>query len=135
MRVWPTEARERVELSFPLISSGTGVSQVIALLTAILTVDKAVIIIDEINSFLHPAAVKAMLRILQTQFMQHQYIISTHAPEVIGFSNPKTIHLVKRTGYESSIERLDLAKVGNFREVAEHLGVSMADVFAAERII
>jgi hypothetical protein len=135
VRVWPTEAMERVELSFPLNSSGTGVSQAIALLTAIMTIDSAIIIIDEINSFLHPAAVKALLRILQTQYTQHQYIISTHAPEVIGLSNPKTIHLVKRAGYESSVERLDLAKVGKLREVAEHLGVSMADVFAAEQVI
>jgi hypothetical protein len=72
---------------------------------------------------------------LLTTYPQHQYIISTHAPDVIGFSNPKTIHLVKRTGYESSVERLDLANVGKFREVAEHLGVSMADVFAAERVV
>ncbi len=135
VRVWPTEAMERVDLSFPLKESGMGVSQVIALLTAIMTIDKAIVIIDEISSFLHPAAVKALLRILQTQYTQHQYIISTHAPEVIGFSNPKTIHLVKRTGYESSVKRLDPTKVGQFREVAEHLGVSMADVFAAERVI
>ncbi|MER8922193.1 AAA family ATPase [Mesorhizobium sp. M0802] len=135
VRVWPTEVMERVELSFPLNSSGTGVSQVIALLTAIMTIDKAVIIIDEINSFLHPAAVKALLRILQTRYAHNQYIISTHAPEVIGFSNPTTIHLVKRAGYESSVERLNLDEVGKFREVAEHLGVSMADVFAAERVV
>ena len=95
VRVWPTEVMERVELSFPLNSSGTGVAQAVALLAAIMTIDKAVVIIDEINSFLHPAAVKALLRILQTQYTQHQYIISTHAPDVIGFSNPKTIHLVK----------------------------------------
>jgi energy-coupling factor transporter ATP-binding protein EcfA2 len=133
--VWPTDAMERVELSFPLNSSGTGVAQVIAILTAIMTVENAVIIIDEVNSFLHPAAVKALLRILQTEYSQHQYVISTHAPEVIGFSNPKTIHLVKRDGYESSVQRLDLTEVSEFREVAEHLGVSMADVFAADRVI
>ncbi len=135
VRIWPTEAMNRPELSFPLNSSGTGVAQAIALLTAIMTIDKAIIIIDEINSFLHPAAVKALLRILQTQYAQHQYIITTHAPDVISFSNPTTIHLVKREGYESRVERLDLANVGVFREVAEHLGVSMADVFAAERVI
>lgn len=135
VRVWPTETMEHVQLSFPLNSSGTGVSQVIALLTAIMTVQNAVIVIDEINSFLHPAAVKALLRILQTEYAQHQYIISTHAPEVIGFSNPRTIHLVKRDGYESSVHRLDLEEVDQFREIAEHLGVSMADVFAAERVI
>lgn len=135
VRVWPTEAMTRVELSFSLNASGTGVSQVIALLTAIMTLDSAVFIIDEINSFLHPAAVKNLLRILQSQYNHHQYIISTHAPEVIGFSNPKTLHLAKRSGYESTIEKLDLAEVGKFREVAEHLGVSMADVFAADRVI
>lgn len=135
VRVWPTEARENVKLSFPLNSSGTGVSQVIALLTAIMTIENAIIIIDEINSFLHPAAVKALLRILQTKYTQRQYIISTHAPEVIGFSHPSSIHLVKRSGYESTVVRLNLAEIGEFREVAEHLGVSMADVFAADRII
>jgi predicted ATPase len=135
VRVWPTEERERVELSFPLNSSGTGVSQVIALLTAIMTIENAVIIVDEINSFLHPAAVKSLLRILQTEYSQHQYIISTHAPEVIGFSNPRTILLVKRSGYESSVAPLVLEEVDQFRAVAEHLGVSMADVFAAERVI
>jgi len=135
VRVWPTEDMERVELSFPLNSSGTGVSQVIAILTAVMTVQNAVIIIDEINSFLHPAAVKALLRILQTEYAQHQYIISTHAAEVIGFSNPRRIHLVKRIGYESSVEQLSLEEVAEFRRVAEHLGVSMADVFAADRVI
>ncbi len=122
-------------LSFPLNSSGTGVSQVIALLTAIMTVDNAVLIIDEISSFLHPAAVKALLRILQTEYAHHQYIISTHAPEVIGFSNPRTVHLVKRDGYESSVTQLNLMQVDAFRAVAENLGVSMADVFAADRVV
>ncbi len=135
VRVWPTEAMEQVELSFPLNSSGTGVAQVTAILAAVMTIDNAIIIIDEINSFLHPAAVKALLRIIQTRYSQHQYIISTHSPEVISFSNPKTIHLVKRAGYESSVKRLDLAKVGELRDVAQHLGVSMTDVFAADRVI
>lgn len=135
IRVWPTPAMQRVELGFPLNDSGTGVAQAIAILAAIMTVDNAVIVIDEINSFLHPAAVKALLRILQTEYPKHQYIISTHAPEVISFSNAKTIHLVKREGYESKVERLILDDVNEFRDIAQHLGVSMADVFAADRVI
>jgi energy-coupling factor transporter ATP-binding protein EcfA2 len=135
VRVWPTERMERVELSFPLSQSGTGVAQVIAILTAVMTVEEAVIVIDEINSFLHPAAAKALLRILQTEYAHHQYIISTHAPEVVSFSNARTLHLVKRDGYESSVARLDPADVDAFREVAGQLGVSMADVFAADRVV
>lgn len=53
----------------------------------------------------------------------------------MSFSNPSTIHLVKREGYESSVRRLKLKKVDEFRELADHLGVSMSDVFAADRVI
>jgi energy-coupling factor transporter ATP-binding protein EcfA2 len=135
IRVWPTPARQNVRLSFPLTQSGTGVAQTVALLVAIMTVEHAVIVVDDINSFLHPAAVKALLRILQTEYAQHQYIISTHAPEVVGFSNPSTVHLVKRSGYKSTINSLDPKEVSTLREVASHLGVSMADVFAADRVV
>jgi energy-coupling factor transporter ATP-binding protein EcfA2 len=135
IRVWPTESMERVDLSFPLLQSGTGVSQIISILTAVITVDNAVVIIDEINSFLHPAAVKSLLRILQTEYSNHQYIISTHSPEVISFSNAKTLHLVKRSGYESMITPMNLGEIFAFREIAEQLGVSMADIFAADCII
>ncbi|QMW22518.1 ATP-dependent nuclease [Sandaracinobacteroides saxicola] len=135
VRIWPTESMERMELSFPLLQSGTGVAQVIAILLAVMTVENAIIIIDEINSFLHPAAVKALLRVLQTDYLHHQYIISTHAPEVIGFSNPKTLIMIKRLGYESSVTSIEMDKVDAFREVADHLGVSMADVFAADQVV
>ncbi|MGJ0237573.1 AAA family ATPase [Novosphingobium fluoreni] len=135
IRVWPTEAMERVELSFPLLQSGTGVSQVLSVLAAIMTVDHAVLIIDEINSFLHPAAVKSLLRIIKTNYASHQYIVSTHSPEVISFSNPSSITLVKREAYESEVTHLKTEEVDAFRGVAEHLGVSMADVFAADRVI
>jgi hypothetical protein len=135
VRVWPTQAMERVELSFPLKASGTGVSQVLAILTALLTVTEAVIVIDEINSFLHPAAVKTLLRIIQTQYTENQYIISTHSPEVISHGNASSIHLVKRSGYESTVTSVDLTKIENLRQVGEDLGVSVSDVFAAERLI
>jgi hypothetical protein len=130
IRVWPTEEMQRPELSFELTQSGTGVAQVVAMLAAIMTIDDSVIMIDEINSFLHPAAAK-----LQTDYRHHQFIISTHSPDVISFSNPRTIHLFSRIGYESSIKQLHLKEVDEFREVADHLGVSMADVFASDRVI
>jgi len=51
IRVWPTENTERSEWGFPLDNSGTGVAQVIAILTAMMTLEHAIIVIDEINSF------------------------------------------------------------------------------------
>ncbi len=110
-------------------------AQAIAILTVAMTYDRAVIVIDEISSFLHPAAAKALLRILQTNYSQHQYIVSTHSPEVLAAGNPATVHLVRRQGYDSTVERIDLDKLEQLRDVASHLGVSMTDVFGAERII
>ena len=133
--IWPTEAMDHPELSFPLSESGTGLGQVLAILSVVMTTTKSVIIIDEINSFLHPGAVKALLRLFQTEYSQHQYIISTHSPEVISFSNPSTLHLVRREGYRSSVKALRLDQVDELREVTHELGISMADVFAADRIV
>ncbi len=133
--VWPTTAMEQPELSFPLSESGTGLGQVIAILGVVMTTTESVIIIDEINSFLHPGAVKALLRLFQTEYSQHQYIISTHSSEVISYSNPSTLHLVQRRGYRSSVRALNLGEVKELREVTQELGISMADVFAADRIL
>lgn len=133
--IWPTTAMEQPELAFPLSESGTGLGQVIAILSVVMTTTESVIIIDEINTFLHPGAVKALLRLFQTEYSQHQYIISTHSPEVISFSNPSTLHLVQRRGYRSSARALSLGEVRELREVTQELGISMADVFAADRIL
>lgn len=135
IRVWPTQEMNNVQLGFPLSQCGTGVGQVIAILSAVITSDHAVIAIDEINSFLHPAAVKSLLRVIQTYYASHQYIVSTHSPEVISFANPSTLHLVTRNGYKSSVTALDPKDVQSFREIAGQLGITMSDVFAAERIV
>ena len=135
IRVWPTEDVINSEVSFSLTNCGTGVAQVIALLTVMMTSDPAIIVIDEVSSFLHPAATKALLRIAQTHYAYHQYIISTHSPDVIGSGEPATVHLVRRNGYEFSVKPVDLAKLDELREVANQIGVSMTDVFGAERII
>ncbi len=133
--IWPTEAMDQPELGFPLTECGTGIGQVLAILSVVMTTTESVIIIDEINSFLHPGAVKALLELFQTEYSQHQYIISTHSPEVLSFSNPATVHLVQRKGYTSTVRPLDLGQLDQLQETTRQLGVSMADVFSADRII
>lgn len=133
--IWPTEAMDEPELGFPLSESGTGVGQVLAILSVVMTTTESVIIIDEINSFLHPGAVKTLLRLLQTEYSHHQYIVSTHSPEVISVGNPSTLHLVQRKGYRSTVRALNLDQVEELREVTREIGISMTDVFAADRIV
>jgi predicted ATPase len=135
VRVWPTKERLQPQLGFPLEKCGTGVAQAIAILAVVMTFEQAIIVIDEISSFLHPAAAKALLRVIQTNYPQHQYIIATHSPEVLSARNPATVHVVRRHGYDSFIEKVDLHKLDRLRDVADDLGISMTDFFGAERII
>ncbi|MER8698978.1 AAA family ATPase [Mesorhizobium sp. M1273] len=133
--VWPIDQQEHPELSVGLNNSGTGVAQAIAILTVAMTLREAVIVVDEISSFLHPAAAKTLLRILQTNYPQHQYIISTHSPEVLSASSPSTVHFIRKVGFESSVTPVDLNNLEDLRQVTGQLGISMTDVFAVERII
>ena len=135
VRTWPTKRRYATELSFSLNDSGTGVAQIIAILVAALTTPAGVIIIDEISSFLHPAAAKALLRILQTRYPHHQYLVSTHSPEIISSATSSGVFLVRREGYDSIVQSVNLADVRSLREVCGILGVTMSDVFAADGII
>ncbi|MCV3208372.1 AAA family ATPase [Mesorhizobium sp. YC-39] len=133
--VWPIEEQEHPELSVGLNDSGTGVSQAIAILAVAMTLREAVVMIDEISSFLHPAAAKTLLRILTTNYPQHQYIISTHSPEVLSASSPSSVHFVRKSGFESSVNSVDLTNLEDLRQVTGQLGISMTDVFAVDHII
>lgn len=135
IRVWATREQQRREFSFSLDDSGTGLAQAIAILFVAMTYDSAVLVIDEISSYLHPAAAKALLRILQSSYPQHQYIISTHSPEILSAGRDAKIFWVRKNGFESSISEVDLTDLKTLRDVTGQLGVSMTDVFAAEHII
>lgn len=133
--VWATTEQVHPELSTSLNDSGTGLSQVLAILTIAMTMQSSVIVIDEISSFLHPAAAKSLVRILEAHYPRHQYIISTHSPEVITACTPSTVHLVKKDGFRSSVMTINVDDIGDLRTLTGELGVSMTDVFASDRII
>ncbi|RYG87339.1 MAG: hypothetical protein EON59_07745 [Alphaproteobacteria bacterium] len=133
--VWPVRDTIHLELAFSLEDSGTGVGQLLAILTAVVLSEQSVIVIDEINTFLHATAVKRLINLLKTVYSRHQYVISSHSAEVIGNTNPSKLYHVTRKGYKSAIERLNLADVQQAREIAGHFGFSMLDVFGFERVI
>ena len=133
--VWPVVEQQYRELATSLNASGTGLSQVLAILTVAMTMEDAVIVIDEISSFLHPAAAKALVRILESHYGGHQYIISTHSPEVLSACRPSTIHLVTKTDFASNVVPIAVDNISQLRVLTNELGVSMTDVFASGRVI
>lgn len=93
IRAWmaPVET-ERTDLSFPLNNCGTGIGQVLAMLYVVLNSPvPRTLIIDEPNSFLHPGAVRELVRIFQEN-PRHQYIVSTHSPAVAEATRPTSVH-------------------------------------------
>ena len=135
IRVWPVEPEtRRDDLAVPLNESGTGVGQVLAILYVAMTSEAGVIAIDEPNSFLHPGAAKKLIQILR-KYGQHQYVISTHSPEVIAAAQPASLHLVRFDGQQSRVETFDEAEVETKRMMLGEVGASLGDIFSAERVI
>lgn len=126
---------EREDLVIPLSEGGTGVGQVLAILYVVLNANYSrTIVIDEPNSFLHPGATRKLIEIMR-QFPMHQYIISTHSPEVLAATNLSTLSLLTWNGGETKIERLDALQIGDLERTLSAVGARLSDVFGAEKIL
>lgn len=126
---------EREDLAIPLAESGTGIGQVLAILYVVLTADKPqTIIIDEPQSFLNPGAVRKLLEILK-RYTQHQFIITTHSPEVVSVVIPKTLFLLHKMEAETRIKQLDSTKTQDQKVLLLEVGARLGDVFGADNIL
>jgi energy-coupling factor transporter ATP-binding protein EcfA2 len=126
---------ERADLAIPLSESGTGIGQVLAMLYVVLTADyPRTIIIDEPQSFLNPGAVRKLIEILK-QYTQHQFIITTHSPEVVSVVKPQTLFLLRKVEAETIIEQLDSSETQNQKLLLSEVGARLSDVFGADNIL
>ncbi len=93
-----------------------------------------VIAIDEPQSFLHPGAVRKIFEVF-ARYPQHQYVISTHVPNVIAAAKSPTITLVTKPGTESEFRAIDAGDVEQLRLALHEVGARLSDVFGADRIL
>ncbi len=135
--VWLDDPKsERDDLPIELSESGTGIGQVLAILYVVINSEfPRTIIIDEPNSFLHPGAARKLLEILSTQFSMHQYIISTHSPEIIRAAISSNLLLIKWENNESRLERLDSSQIRDAQKCLIEVGSKLSDVFGADKIL
>ena len=135
IRIWSVDpSTRRDDLAVPLNESGAGIGQVLAILYVAMTNEPGVIAIDEPNSFLHPGAAKKLIQSLK-RYPQHQYIISTNSPEVVGEAQPATLHLIKFDDKQSVVETFGETEIEAKRMMLEEVGASLADGFSADRVI
>jgi predicted ATPase len=133
--VWNIDpATERADLAIPLNESGTGIGQVLAILYVALVADANVLVIDEPNSFLHPAASRQLVKMLR-EYRNHQYIISTHSPEVIAGASPERLFMLRFQDQRTTISVLQNESVQGVQEALTEVGSRLSDVFGADAIL
>lgn len=135
IRVWLPQS-ERLDLTISLDECGTGIGQVMAMLYVIIQSDEPkVIIIDEPNSFLHPSASRKLMEIIK-QYDQHQYIISTHSPELITSAEAdKILLLTLNEEGQTQINRIDKDAKKDMQKVLLEVGSKLSDVFGYEQVL
>ncbi len=133
--VWPEHVVDRKDLAIPLNECGTGISQVLAILYAVVASRAPQIIaIDEPQSFLHPGAARKLIEVLK-EYSQHQYIIATHSPNIIAACDPTSITVATLQKGETQLTEVNLSETGRLRLSLEELGVQLSDVFGADSIL
>jgi predicted ATPase len=136
IRVWqlPRESR-RDDLAFPLDQCGTGIGQVMAILYVVVSsADPQIILIDEPNSFLHPGAARALVQVLR-EFSHHQYIIATHAPEVLAEAGLCPVIRVNWANGASKCTVFSERTTEVSRQLLTDVGARLSDVFGFDQVL
>lgn len=136
IKVWTIPpVTERDDLAVPLTESGTGISQVLAILYVVLTASAAqTIVVDEPQSFLHPGAARKLIEVLK-QYPHHQFIFTTHSATIITAAQPDMILLMRKEHGQSSIQKIDPENNNSLRALLMDIGARLTDVFGADDIL
>jgi len=131
---YPEDRRD--DLSIPIARMGTGIGNVIAMLYVVLVSRQPqVIAIDEPNSFLHPRALRELLQILAAEGAQHQFILTTHSPDVLTSVKPSLITLFEFDGASTTIQQVDAKNISAIRSGLADLGIRMTDLHGRDRVL
>jgi hypothetical protein len=135
--IWNADApADRTDLAIELSESGTGVGQVLAMLYVVVTSrSPRTILIDEPNIFLHSGAIRKLIEIMRTDPIGHQYIITTHSPDIIRVSDAQRVYLVERQQEQSSIHGISPSEITSFRRTLLEVGTRLSDLLGADNVV
>lgn len=135
--VWNTIAPpDRDDLAQPLSESGTGIGQILAMLYILVTSENPqAIVIDEPNTFLHPGAIRKLIKLMKGAPVNHQYIITTHSADIISMAEAETIHMVSWENEKSKVETLKPSNMSDLRRALHEVDARLSDLFGADHLI
>jgi predicted ATPase len=121
----------KTKRQIPIKQCGTGVEQVLILLTCILgTSERRMFLLDEPQDFLHPFLERKLMEIIQNS--QHSFLIATHSATMINSVQAEQITYIEKpgTGY------LEYARSRpNTGEMLRHLGYRNSDFLFFDGIV
>ncbi len=101
---------KKLERQFPTNQVGSGILEVIYLLTLAHGVSNSVILLDEPSVNLHPNLMKSLTRSLQNSDNTNQFIVITHSPELTSheiFEEKSDILYLRKTDQHTVVKKLD----------------------------
>jgi hypothetical protein len=132
--VWFVDPRtERDDLAIPLSECGTGLGQVVAILYVATVSATGLLLVDEPQSYLHPAAARELVQILGET--KRQCIITTHSSEVLGAVESSALVRVEVHPDGAQLRALDPKSRQDLRRAMQDLGVRLSDMFGPDRIL
>jgi predicted ATP-dependent endonuclease of OLD family len=100
---------KKIGKHFPLNQVGSGIKEVIYLLTTAYGIKNSVVMLDEPASSLHPPMMRAVMRHLENSNNENQFIVITHSSELLTyelFEAKGQVHYVKKLNRISHIKSL-----------------------------
>ncbi len=124
-------------LSFSLDKLGTGVSQIVMLLSHLWINKESYlnVFLEEPEANLHPEAVVRLVRIFETELVNHRFFITTHSPSLIDCLNENwsVYRTLKNANGASLITPND--NVIKHYETLDSLGVKASQILQANTVI
>lgn len=97
-------------IQYPLDQVGSGIGEVLYLLTLSYGTKNSLVLLDEPSVNLHPPLMKSLMRLMEDERNKNQFVIITHSPELLHyelFDGKASIFYVKKTDHVSKVRSLD----------------------------
>ena len=98
----------------PLTAMGEGVTNIIGLITDLCIAENKIFLIEELENDIHPKALKALLKLIESKSSTNQFFISTHSNIVmkhLGSSQNAKVFRVSNDTFDGSRENMRLSTI------------------------
>ena len=121
-------------VSFDLKQMSAGTTQLLILLTQLRTrPDNSLVLLEEVESMLHPHAQADFYRILKSLASRITILVSTHSPVIASESRTDSLFLLKKKNGETSIHSYGERNITD--EIVEEMGIRASYNFEANTVV